>query len=243
MTAAEANKSDAAAVFADAQAGDAAAMDDVVRRNLPLVKHVVKRFLGRGKEYDDLFQTGCIGLMKAIRKFDPQLGLRFSTYAVPLIMGEIRRLLRDDNAVHISRSIHDLSAKIARFCNAFEIEQGRAAGMEEICDALGVDREAALLSVAAAQPVRSFGERIEQGADFTLEDTLASENHIGMERAILLSEIDAHLNDEERMLLSARYRDRMTQEETGRLIGRTQVQISRMESRLLRRLREELGEK
>ena len=108
-----------------ARAGDAQARDELVEENLPLVRFLTKRFVGRGAEGEDLFQYGCIGLLKAIDRFDPDYSVRFSTYAVPVILGEIRRYLRDDGPLHVSRTIHDNARRVERFCETFRAEHFR----------------------------------------------------------------------------------------------------------------------
>lgn len=238
MTAAEVYKSrPSAEKFAAAQAGDAAALDALVQENLALVKFIVRRFLGRGKEYDDLYQTGCIGLIKAIRKFDCALDVRFSTYAVPLIMGEIRRLLRDDNTVHISRSLHDLSVKINQFRQTYEKEHGDQPSVSEICRVAGADREMALLAMNAALPVKSLSEPVAGSREILLEDTIPVHSMEGVEEHLMLQEMLSSLDSFEKDLILARFFERKTQKEVGNQYGYSQVQISRMESKILRKMR------
>ena len=237
MSAAETYKCAATEHFAAAQSGDGAALDALVQQNLPLVKYIVRRFLGRGKEYDDLFQTGCIGLIKAIQKFDCTLNVRFSTYAVPLIMGEIRRFLRDDNTVHVSRSLRDLSVKINQYRQTAEQEQGSAPSIESICRAMHVDADMALLAVNSAQPVRSLSEPIGEGRELVLGDTIPGASMDGIDERLMLQDMLSRLTDDERELIHARFFDRKTQTEVGRGCGLTQVQVSRLESRILRKMR------
>ena len=238
MSAAGAYKSDSSALrFAAAQAGDAEALDALVQENLALVKFIVRRFLGRGKEYDDLYQTGCIGLVKAVQKFDPSLEVRFSTYAVPLIMGEIRRFLRDDNAVHVSRSLHDLSVKINQYRQELEKGEGRAPTLTEICESLSVEKETVLLAMNASQPVKSLSEPVAGDAEILLGDTIAVRSMAGIEDRLMLQKMLASLEEEERKIITARFFERKTQKEVGGLYGYSQVQISRMESRILCKMR------
>lgn len=238
MTAAEAYKSrPASEKFAAAQAGDAAALDALVQENLALVKFIVRRFLGRGKEYDDLYQTGCIGLIKAIRKFDCTLDVRFSTYAVPLIMGEIRRFLRDDNTVHISRSLHDLAVKINLFRQKYEKEHGEEPSIDEICRENGAEREMALLAMNAALPVKSLSEPVAGNREILLEDTIPVHSMDGVDEQLMLQEMLSALDSFEKNLILARFFERKTQKEVGNRYGYTQVQISRMESKILRKMR------
>ena len=238
MTAAEAYKSRTTAErFAAAQGGDASELEMLVQENLALVKYIVRRFLGRGKEYDDLFQTGCVGLIKAIRRFDYTLEVRFSTYAVPMIMGEIRRYLRDDNTVHISRSLHDLSGKVGKFRQDYEKAQGRAPNIDEICAGLSADKENVLLAMSACQPVRSLSEPIGAGDGIELGDTIPVQGMDGVEERLMLQKLLSLLDEKELSLIRARFFERRTQKEVGEKLGYSQVQISRMENRILRKMR------
>lgn len=223
--------------FLSAQRGDPAAIELLVTENLPLVKFVVKRFIGRGKEYDDLFQTGCIGLMKAIQRFDPTMNVQFSTYAVPLIMGEIRRLLRDDNTIHVSRSLHDLSVKISSFCQSYEKQEGQSPPINCICEALDISQENAFMAINALQPIKSLSESLSTDSDLSLGDIIPDSSKDDSDERIYLSSIVSTLDEQERLLIHARYFERKTQREIGECIGMTQVQVSRLESRIINKLR------
>ena len=225
------------ALFTAAQQGGQAELEKLVVQNLPLVKYIVRRFLRRGKEYDDLFQSGCMGLIKAIRNFDCGMNVRFSTYAVPMIMGEIRRFLRDDNTVHISRSLHDAATHIRRFTENWEQEKGRAPDMRDICEGIGLDADIALLAVSTLQPVRSLSEPVAAEGGLTLEDVLPGEGLQRVEDRLLLQALLKNLNPTEYDIIHSRFFERKTQKEVGERLGYTQVQISRMESRILRKLR------
>ena len=135
---AEANES-ARELLIRAREGDAAAREKVIEDNLALVKYLVKRFTGRGVEFDDLYQWGCLGLVKAVDRFDPAYPVKFSTYAVPVIMGEIRRYLRDDGAVHVSRTIHDRARRVEAYMRRFEAENRRRPDVSEVAEALGME--------------------------------------------------------------------------------------------------------
>ncbi|MDO4357330.1 MAG: sigma-70 family RNA polymerase sigma factor [Clostridia bacterium] len=220
-----------------AQAGDSQALDELVRENLALVKYIVRRFLGHGKEYDDLYQMGCMGLVKAIQKFDTTMNVRFSTYAVPMIMGEIRRFLRDDNTIHISRSIHEAAAKINAFARDYELEHERAPGVETICAELHIDREMALLAMSASLPPRSLSEPVGDRENVSLADTIPVDGMAGADDRLLLRDMMRQLTEQEVALIRGRYFERRTQQDVGKQLGFTQVQVSRMESRILRKLR------
>ena len=220
-----------------AQAGDERALDELVRENLALVKYIVRRFLGRGKEYDDLYQMGCMGLVKAIQKFDTSMNVRFSTYAVPMIMGEIRRFLRDDNTIHISRSIQEAAARNNAFVRDYEMNHQQAPGIDAICRELALDRDMALLAMSAAVPPRSLSEPVGDRENLSLADTIPVDGMEGADDRLLLQDMLRSLDEQEAALIRGRYFERRTQQDVGNQLGYTQVQVSRMESRILRKLR------
>ena len=143
-----------------ARAGDQTAREALVNENIALVRYLVKRFSGRNADPEDLFQYGCIGLLKAIDRFDPDYSVRFSTYAVPVILGEIRRYLRDDGPIHVSRTIHDNARRVERFCETFRAEHFREPDVTETDEALDIGREDVVMALNARQRVRSLSEPI-----------------------------------------------------------------------------------
>ena len=221
-----------------ARQGDAAARAALVEENLALVKFVVKRFLDRGKEYDDIFQHGCLGLLKAIDRFDLNYDVAFSTYAVPVIIGEIRRYLRDDNPMHIARSIADNARRI----EALRAERLQAGEPEPSLEALGralhLSGADVVLALNARQPVRSLTEPASGNEDILLQETLGQECMAEVEDRILLRDLLAALPDAERSLLVRRYFYAHTQSQIARDTGMTQVQVSRMEKRILKHMRQ-----
>ena len=227
-----ADKSDPELIEAIHQ-GDREALERMAKRHDALVHYVVKRFEGRGKERDDLVQLGRLGLMKAIRNFDPQAyNVRFSTYAVPLIMGEIRRFLRDDNQIHVSRSIRENAVKLARLRG----ELGDSTPLDVLAERLNIPRDDALLAMEAGCGVRSLSEPLGDG-DLLLQDTIGEDG-----TAALISHIDLQamldsLPPLERELIRRRYFLDQTQTSIASELGMTQVQVSRMEGRILKRLR------
>lgn len=204
--------------------------------NLALVKYIVRRFLGRGVEYDDLYQWGCLGLLKAIDRFDPAYAVQFSTYAVPVIMGEIRRCLRDDGPVHVSRAIHDQARKIENFAHDFEAERCRAPTLEEIASALGLDRESVVLAMNSKKGVRSLSEPV-GNEGLRLMDVLGADTMSGVDARLTLARMLRDLTDQERVVIVRRYFQSHTQTQIARDMGISQVQVSRMESRILKRMR------
>ena len=225
-----------------AQNGDAAARDRLVRDNLALVKYIVKRFMGRGAEFDDLFQWGCLGLLKAIDRFDPDYPVRFSTYAVPVIMGEIRRFLRDDGMVHVSRTINEQARRIEKYIEGFEAREHRRPEIDEIAGALGMDRESVVLAMNSRQRVRSLSEPVRGDSELRLMDVLGTEPMKKVDARLTLSRLLRDLTDQERTVIVRRYFKAHTQTEIARDMGMTQVQVSRMESRILKRMRSMAGE-
>lgn len=229
------------AKLARAQQGDRQARDELVGENLALVKYIVKRFLGRGKEYDDLFQCGCLGLLKAIERFDLNYDVAFSTYAVPVIMGELRRYLRDDNPLHIARSISDNARRIEALREQKLVAGEAEPSLEAIGRELQLAPDDVLLALNARQPVRSLTEPAGGSEDILLQETLGVEVMADVEERLLLRELLAALPDAERTLLVRRYFFAHTQTQIARDTGMTQVQVSRLEKRILKRMRKLAG--
>ncbi len=220
-----------------AKRGEAAAREEVVKQNLPLVKYIVKRFSGRGAEYDDLFQYGCLGLLKAVDRFDPGYPVKFSTYAVPVIMGEIRRYLRDDGPIHISRTIGERARRVDSFCREYELEHQRAPGLDEIAEGLGLERGDVLLALNSKNRIRSLNEPVREEGSLRLMDVVGEDTMDVVDRRLTLSKLLRDLPSKDRALIVRRYFQAHTQTQIARDMGISQVQVSRMESRILRQLR------
>lgn len=223
-------------------AGDKQAREVLIEKNLGLVHHIVKRFLNRGVDAEDLFQIGCIGLMKAIDKFDLAFDVKFSTYAVPMISGEIKRFLRDDGMVKVSRSLKENGWKITRAREQFQHEHGREPTLEEIAKVTGLSTEEVVMAMDAGAEVESIYKSIYQsdGNEIYLVDQIASKNN---EREkllnhMLLKQLLSELEGEEKELIRLRYFQGKTQTEVAERLGISQVQVSRLEKRILRRLRD-----
>lgn len=208
-----------------------------MEQNLALVKYLVKRFMGRGAEFDDLYQWGCVGLVKAIDRFDPDYPVRFSTYAVPVIMGEIRRWLRDDGPVHVSRTLHEQARRIESFSQTFEAKEHRPPDIGEIESALGIDRESAVLAMNSRRRVRSLSEPVKAGSDTRIMDVIGADPIKGVDNRLMLSGLLRDLSDQERTIIVRRYFKLHTQTQIARDMGLSQVQVSRLESRILKRMR------
>ncbi len=209
--------------------------DSFIESNLGLVHSLCRRFVGRGIEYDDLYQAGCMGLVKAADGFDDSRGLCFSTYAVPVILGEIRRLFRDGGSVKVSRSVKELSLKISREKEQLEYKLGREPSISEIAEVLCVSKEEITEALCATQPTVSLTYEDEDGTAQLEVPVNNSEDEI-TER-LYISEALSRLDDTDRQLMVYRYFNSLTQNKTARLLGMTQVQVSRAEKRILKKLR------
>ena len=232
------------ALIIKSQQGDKEARDTIFEENAGLVYSVAKRFLGRGVEMEDLVQIGSIGLLKAIDHFDRSYDVRFSTYAVPMILGEIRRYLRDDGILKVSRSLKENCVRIYSAREKLEKELGREPVLEEIAAAAELSVEEALISLESGAEVESLHKIIYQGDgnDISLMDRL-QEKENGQDLAlnrIFLDEILQKLKVKERQLIYMRDFKDMTQTEIAAELGISQVQVSRMEKRILKQLKEQL---
>lgn len=222
--------------------GDKEARDILVEKNMGLVHSIARRFQNRGVEMEDLVQIGSIGLLKAIDKFDLTYEVRFSTYAVPMITGEIKRFLRDDGMVKVSRSLKKEAARIYAVREVFMGEQGREPTLEELAEELQLTREEVILAMESAAQIESLQKTIYQsdGSDIALEDKLPFEKNQQEEvlDRMLLEQMLGSLNTEERELIYLRFFKERTQSNIAKKMGMSQVQVSRMEKKILRRMRE-----
>ncbi len=221
-----------------AREGDDRACEQVLLENNGLIWSVVRRYYGRGVELDDLYQLGCMGFLKAVRGFDPAYGTQFSTYAVPKIAGEIRRFLRDDGPVKVSRGLREQGASIRAARGKLSNQLGREPALSELAQATGLTPEEIAAAETANEPVISL--QAEAGEDgLTLEGVLTSggEEEGLLERLTLRAAI-AGLPEREQQVLLLRYYRGMTQMDAARVLGVSQVQVSRLERKALVRLRE-----
>lgn len=210
--------------------------DRFIEDNLGLVHSLCKRFTGRGIEYDDLYQAGCIGLIKAADAFDEQRGLCFSTYAVPVIMGEIRRLFRDGGSVKVSRSVKELGLKINREKQLLEQRLCREPTVTELAEAVGVSAEDITEAMCALQPTVSLTREDDGEVSETDLPSVSTEDEIS-DRLLLDSALEK-LGDSEKQIVIYRYYYYYTQSKTAELLNMTQVQVSRAEKKILLKLRE-----
>lgn len=224
-----------------AQTGDKEARNVLVEKNTGLVRSIVNRFTSRGVDKDDLFQIGMIGLIKAIDYFDLQYDVRFSTYAVPMITGEIRRFLRDDGMVKVSRSIKDNRIMVNRVRDQLAEKAGREPSLSEIVDASGLSMEDVLLAMNSSQEVESLHQTIYDGdgSSIRLMDKLSikgSEGDAALDR-MMLADTLAALEEKERELIILRFYFDQTQSQIARRMGVSQVQVSRLEKRILKKMK------
>ncbi len=245
-------------LIARSQAGEKDAREVLIEKNLGLVHHIVKRFINRGCDEEDLFQIGTIGLMKAIDKFDLSLGLKFSTYAVPMITGEIKRFLRDDGMVKVSRTIKENGLKVSLARQKLQGVLGREPTLSEIAEETGLVREEIVLAMEASVEVESIYSAVYQddGSEVYLVDKVVrgADGSVGSSMAgvsgsedsekeellnhMLLKQLLDSLEPSERELICMRYFQDKTQMEIASVLGISQVQVSRMEKKILLRLRE-----
>lgn len=213
--------------------------EEFIESNLGLVHSICKRFVGRGIEYEDLYQAGCIGLIKATDAFDQTKGFLFSTYAVPVIMGEVRRLFRDGGAVKVSRSIKELYLKITKEKQILEQALNREPTINELAVRLNVSCEEITEALCASQTTVSLTFEGDNGITETDLPTISCEDEIS--NRLVLDEAFEKLDETERKILSYRYYNGLTQSRTAQLLNMSQVQVSRAEKRSLLKLRDFLG--
>ena len=212
--------------------------DQSIQENIGLVHACAKRFKGRGMEYDDLFQAGCLGLVKAVDHFDESRGLKFSTYAVPVILGEMRRLFRDGGAVKVGRSLKELSIRASRKAAEFAEKEGRSPTVGELAELLGVEPAEAAQALGAAQMPLSLTASEEDGGgqmDISVEGE--DEKIAGL---LSLKQVVKELPPRDQNIIYFRYYKHRTQTETAQALGMTQVQVSRREKVILQELRRKL---
>ena len=224
-------------LIAKCQAGDSEAKEELIVENSGLIWSVAKRFLGRGTEADDVYQLACLGFLKAVDGFDLEYGTQFSTYAVPKISGEIRRFLRDDGAVKVSRSIKEQAATIKGARNRLTVSLGREPTVSEIAEQTGFSLEEIAMAESATASVESI-HQVTGDEGFTLESVLSDTQS----EEVLLEQLALHqaiekLPEREAMVIKLRYFHGLTQQRVSKVLGVSQVQVSRIEKRVLEKLR------
>ena len=222
-----------------AQEGDKTAKEKLIEENSGLIWSIVKRFAGRA-EQDDLFQIGAIGLLKCIDNFDFRYQVKFSTYAVPMIMGEIRRFLRDDGSINVSRGLKELSLRIRHIQEEYQKQENRELSVAELSEILKTEKEEILLAMESSKEVESLyrnpGNNEQEG--FLIDKLSDPSEQDNMIDNLFLKEALHHLNDRERNIILLRYFHDRTQMEVARRLGISQVQVSRTEKKILQQMHE-----
>lgn len=229
-----------------AKAGDAEAMNMLIEANLPLVTSISKKFINRGYDYEDIYQIGCMGLVKAINNFDDNYNVKFSTYAVPMIIGEIKRFLRDDGIIKVSRNVKSLAKKLHFDKEALTKKLNRDPSIEELAEFSGINKEEILFALESSASMQYLYEVIHQddGAPVLLIDKL-SENAAedkNLTEKIALKEALNNLDTKSRQIIILRYFKDKTQIQVAKMLGISQVQVSRIEKKVLGEMRKQLDE-
>ena len=235
------SKEEKEALFVKIKAGDEEARNTFINGNLRLVLSVIQRFYGRGENADDLFQVGCVGLIKAIDNFDLSQNVQFSTYAVPMIVGEVKRYLRDNNSIRVSRSVRDLAYKVIQFKERYTKEHGKEPSVEEIAKELEVTKEDIAFSLDAIQDPVSLQEPVyNDGSEsiYIMDQVKDSKNtdELWAEKITIKGAMEK-LNEKERMIINKRFFDGRTQMEVAEEIGISQAQVSRLEKTAIQHIK------
>lgn len=222
-------------------AGDESAVAALMEQNAGLVRGIARRFHGRGVDSDDLIQIGSIGMLKAIRSFDISRGTAFSTYAVPLILGEIRRFLRDDGLIKVGRKQKQIGSSLLRAQEEFLAEHGREPQLHELAEPFGISDAEAAFALEAVTPVHSFSDTLgEEDSNFVLENVLETENPIERRtNQLALREVIEHMPPLWKKIVILRFYREYSQQNTAQVLGVTQVKISREEKKIIAYLRKE----
>lgn len=229
-----------------AQSGDKKALEELIEENNGLIWSIVKRFYGRGHEPEDLYQIGCLGFIKSIKRFNTDFEVKLSTYAVPYMIGEIKRYIRDDGPVKVSRSIKDLGIKIRELQREKMNKQGREPKIQEIAKELKVDLEDVILAMEATNSVESIeGTKHinnKDGKSISLLDTLSTENNEeeSITNKLAIGQLIKDLKDREKEIILLRYYKEKTQAQVAKILGISQVQVSRLERKILENMRRKM---
>ena len=222
-----------------AKNNDAYAKEQLFNHNSALVKSIIRRFCGKGVEYDDLYQIACIGFLKAINNFDESFNVKFSTYTVPMVIGEIKRYIRDNGAIKVSRTIKVLANKINKFIDAYQLENNTSPTIECICNQFNIGEDEVVMALDSAKMPLSIYDKYEDEEDGQeLIDKISVDNEDKTLDKIHLSTIIEGLSDREQKLIALRYFRDKTQSEVAESLGVSQVQISRLESKIIEKIRQ-----
>ncbi len=225
-------------LISKAQDGNNEAKTELIEQNSPLIKSVIRRYRNKGVDYEDLYQLGCIGFLKAIRNFSDAFGVKFSTYAVPMIAGEVKRFLRDDGYIKVSRSVKSLASKINYYIEEYKNKNGDSPSIETIAEEFGIEAQEAVFVLDSAKFPVSLYDKTDDEHNRTLMDKLASKETVedNLDRIVLKDAIQSLDEREKKIILLRYYRDK-TQSEVARVLNVSQVQISRLENKILEKLK------
>lgn len=226
-----------------AQNGDQEAKTKLIEENSPLIKSVIKRFKDKGVEYDDLYQIGCIGFLKAIKNFNPEYNVKFSTYVVPMVIGEIKRFMRDDGAIKVSRALKTLNLQINKYIEAFYEKEQRKPSIEELAKHFQVEEQDIILAMDSAKmPVSIYTPIEDDGDSACMVDRIEQQEDYNdkMVDNIALKEVVKRLDSRDRKIILLRYYYDKTQSEIAKELNISQVQVSRLENKILDNLKQKL---
>lgn len=230
-------------LVAKAQKGDKQAKSVLIEENSPLIKSVIKRFKDKGIEYDDLYQIGCIGFLKAINNFNSDFNVKFSTYVVPMVIGEVKRFMRDDGAIKVSRALKTLNLQINKFVESFSAQHQVKPNIETIAKHFNVDEQEVILAMDSAKmPLSLYAPLEEDGGTLTVIDRVDTESpNSNILENLALKEMIKNLEERDRKIIMLRYYFDKTQSEIARELNISQVQVSRLENKILESLRLKLS--
>lgn len=227
-----------------AKAGDSEAKEILLQNNVMLIRSIIKRYKNKGVEYDDLYQLGCVGFLKAIKNFDEKFGVVFSTYAVPMIVGEVKRFLRDDGTIKVSRMIKSQAQNINRYIQSRSAENGEPPTLDEICVALNMEREDVVLALDSSKMPLSLSQSADDGSDDKKSELIdklpAGEREEDMVDKILLRSMIEKLPEREKKVIIMRYYRDNTQSEIAKALGVSQVQVSRIENKIIKQFKSQI---
>ena len=227
-----------------AQHGDNVASEALLEKNSPLIKSVIRRYKNKGVDYDDLYQLGCVGFIKAIKNFSVQYEVRFSTYAVPMIAGEVKRFLRDDGPVKVSRGTKSTAIKITRYIEEYKTEHGESPTGETIAKAFGMDAQDVVFTMDSKKyPLSIYSRNDDENARTLIDKLCTSENDDEKLDKMMIKQIIGTLAERDRKIILLRYFADKTQSEVARVLNVSQVQVSRLENKILTGIREKFAEK
>ncbi len=222
-----------------AQKGDEKSKELLVESNAPLIKSVIKRFLNKGIEFDDLYQIGCLGLLKAIKNFDPSFDVKFSTYAVPMVIGEIKRFMRDDGAIKVSRSLKSLNISINKFVDGFVCEHKEKPTVLQIAAHFNVDQQEIIMAMESARMPISLYIPVDDDESVLILDKVDSENcDNSLFDKLAIKDAIRNLCERDKKIILMRYFYDKTQNEISKKLGISQVQVSRLENKILKSIKE-----